>query len=82
MTFIAFLLCPWARAVSAARCIPRALADDITVFAIGHGHELLLERGYHITLLYLHAIGAKIAFLKCYLFSTCGATRARLAAHV
>ena len=53
MTCIAFLLCPWARAVTAARCIPRALADDITVFAIGQGHELLLERGYHITLLYL-----------------------------
>ena len=65
MTFIAFLLCPWARAVSAARCIPRALADDITVFAIGQGHELLLERGCHITLLYLHAIAAKLAFLQC-----------------
>ena len=45
MTFIAFLLCPWARAVAATRCIPRALAGDITVFAIGQGHDFLLERG-------------------------------------
>ena len=73
---------PLARAVAAARCTPKALADDIAVFAVGHGHDVCLEKGYHIALPYLHAIGAKIAFLKCYLLTTCGPTRASLAAHV
>ena len=82
MTFIAFMLVPWARSMLSIGCIPRALADDILVTAKGDQHELLFLRGYTITLLYFHIIGARIAFTKCFLFSTCTTTRARLQNHV
>ena len=82
MTFIAFMLVPWARSMLSVGCIPRALADDILITAKGDQHELLFLRGYTLTLLYFHIIGARIAITKCFLFSTCTATRARLQNHV
>ena len=82
MTFIAFMLVPWAKDMLATGCIPRALADDILITAKGEQHELVFLRGYTITLHFFHTIGARIAFAKCVLFSTCTATRTRLQQHV
>ena len=65
MTFIAFLLVPWVRAIRHAGCIPRSLADDITCTATGPQHESLLIKGYSITLHYMSSMGARLAPLKC-----------------
>ena len=82
MMLIAFLLHPWARMVRAMRATPRALADDLLVFATGDEHEAIFSRVYEATLDYVKAIGAKVAPTKCYTFSTIAATRAKLRCNV
>jgi predicted lysophospholipase L1 biosynthesis ABC-type transport system permease subunit len=59
MTFIAFLLHPWARLVRSLDFIPRSLADDLLVYAIGTGHQRLVEKAYAATFAYLHCLGAR-----------------------
>jgi len=68
--------------VRAMRATPRALADDLLVFATGDEHEAIFSRVYEATLDYVKAIGAKLAPTKCYTLSTIAATRAKLRCHV
>ena len=82
MMLIAFLLHPWAKMVRAMRATPRALADDLLVFATGADHEAVFMRAYEATLDYIKALGAKVAPGKCFTFSTIAATRAKLGCHL
>ena len=58
--------------------IPRGLADDLTVVAIGPGHERRSRDAYATTISYLFHLGAKPAPNKCFTFSSCAETRFRL----
>ena len=78
MTFIAFIFHPWTRMMRGMNVIPRCLADDLTVYAIGHNHEARFQASYAETLRYLTFVGAKPAPSKCYTFSTESITRFRL----
>ena len=82
MTLIAFVLHPWAKLIRSMHAIPRELADDLTVYAIGHNHERRFKDGYNATLCYLTLIGAKPAPPKCFAFSTLPNTRFRLSQEV
>ena len=75
MTFISFLLHPWVRLIRAMEAVPRSLADDLLVFAVGANHCEIVQKAYSATFCYLHTLGAKIAASKCFLFSTCSTTR-------
>jgi hypothetical protein len=81
MMLIAFLLHPWAAKMRAMGAQPRALADDLLVFATGPEHEVVFRRAYEATLEYIRDIGAKVAPAKCYAFSTVADTRTKLGAH-
>ena len=79
MTFIAFLFHPWALKMRSLQVVPRGLADDLTIYAIGEFHEHDFKSGYIETLNFLKLIGAKPAPTTCYAFSTHPLTRFRLA---
>jgi hypothetical protein len=81
MTFVAFWLRPWVMMVKERAGIPRLLADDILVMAIGHKHEQLFKDCYDLTHQFLQDVGAKIASSKCFAFSTHPTTRRRLRLH-
>ena len=75
MSLTAFLLRPWTHIIRAKRCVPRSLADDLLVFGIGADHARRVHEAYTATFGFLHTLGAKVSASKCYLFSTCSATR-------
>ena len=78
MTFIVFSLHPWTRLIRSMQAVPRSLADDLLVYAVGKNHAEIAQAPYAATFCYLHSLGVKVSATKCYLFSTCNATRATL----
>jgi hypothetical protein len=81
MMLTGFSFHPWVALMRSYDVIPRALADDLTIIAIGPGHERRFRDAYDMTFLYLHHLGAKPAPKKCYTYSTSGETRQRLRMH-
>ena len=81
MMLTRFTFHPWVSQMKSMSVIPSALADDLTVVAIGPDHEKRFKQGYGATMHYLHAIGAKPAPAKCFTFSTSHETRFRLGRH-
>ena len=78
MTVVAFVFHPWARKMRSFQFIPRGLADDLTIYAIGAKHEERFKMGYQETLRYLIFIGTRPAPAKCYSCSTQSFNRFRL----
>ena len=62
--------------------MPRILADDIMVLAIGEGHEGIFKLNFDLTHQYLSDVGARIAPSRSYVFSTNRVTRQRLRDHL
>ena len=81
MTKLAFLLAPWTKQIRALRAIPRSLADDLMVIALGEDREQIFKTAYAATCSYLHAIGARVTSKKCFNFSTEPSTREELRDH-
>ena len=81
MMFIGFSFHPWVALMKTLQVKPRGLADDLTITAIGEGHEARFKKGYEATMVYLHRLGAKPAPKKCFTFSTSPTTRLRLDYH-
>jgi hypothetical protein len=81
MMLTGFSFHPWVALMKTLQVTPRGLADDLTITAIGEGHEARFKRGYEATMEYLHRMGAKPAPKKCFTFSTSPATRTKLAHH-
>ena len=52
------------------RAIPRALADDLMVLAIGKCCAHIFKRAFAATFSYLHCLGAKVTAKKFFSFST------------
>ena len=82
MTLIAYWLYPWAAMMRSVRAIPRALADDAMVIAVGPKHEAEFRNAYQATLKYFWLVGARVAPHKSLLFSTNANTREKLRCHV
>ena len=81
MAFIAALMAPWCRFMKALSCIPRVLADDVLVYAVGDKHAHLFKRGFEGTFQDVEHLGGRIAVKKCFSFSTCARVRDRLRKH-
>ena len=81
MMLTSFTFHPWVSQMRSMKVIPRALADDLTIVAIGPNHEKRFKQAYGATMQYLDAIGAKPAPAKCFTFSTSQDTRFGLSRH-
>ena len=81
MMLTGFTFHPWAAKIRAMQAILRGLADDLTIIAIGPGHERRFKLAYGETINFLHTIGAKPAPTKCFTFSSSADTRFRLRNH-
>ena len=81
MTMLAFLMAPWARHMRHLRAIPRALADDLMVLAIGKFCAHIFKKAFAATFSYLHCLGAKVTAKKCFTFCTSEAIRDDLRHH-
>ena len=82
MMLIAFLLRPWIMIMDKMDVIPRILADDILIMAIGNEHEKRFKAAYEATHVFLQDIGALMAPTKSTTFSTVRTTRAKLRTHI
>ena len=63
------------------RAIPRALADDLMVMAIGKFCAHIFKQAFAATFSYLHCLGAKVTAKKCFTLSTSDAIRDYLRHH-
>ena len=70
MTMLAFLMAPWARYIRHLRAIPRSLADDLMVLAIGKFCCHIFKKAFAATFSYLNCLGAKVTAKKSFTFST------------
>jgi hypothetical protein len=81
MMLVAFVLAPWTRYMRSLNVVPRSLADDLLVLAIGDGNVQRTIDAYKGTFSFLHCIGAKVSAKKSYTFSSTTAGRATLRGH-
>ena len=69
---------PWVLHMREAQVAPRVLADDLLLYASRERHASRTMQGMVLSRQYFADIGAKVADNKCFLTSTCLATRAKL----
>jgi hypothetical protein len=78
MMLVGFTFHPWVKLMRSLGTRPRALADDLTITAVGANHEARFKEGFVQTMQYLIALAARPAPNKCFTFSTEESTRFRL----
>ena len=70
MVFIALYLRPWLLFMQTLGATPRLLADDMLLHVVGPHCLSIFVEAYHNSMVFVEAMGGKIAPLKCMLFAT------------
>ena len=78
MALVALLMRPWISTMRDNNLEPRVLADDLFLHASRHKHASTMVHGMNLSRQYFADLGARVADKKCFVTSTCPATRARL----
>ena len=78
MALVALLMRPWISTMRANQVEPRVLADDLFLSTSRQQHASRMVHGMNLTRQYFTDVGARVADNKCFVTSTCAATRARL----
>ena len=82
MAIVAYIMRPWVLMMREMGVVPRVLADDILVTALGEQPTLIFINAFDSTHQYLDDIGAKLAADKSLTFSTNKHARVGLRKHV
>ncbi len=82
MAMVALLTRPWISLMRQTGVIPRCLADDLLILAIGNKHQSRYIQAMNQSKQYFQDIGAKIAERKCFSFAADRQTRDFLSKYV
>ena len=82
MTIVALLFVPWINFIRDGNVVPRVLADDLMVVAIGLVLRVKTSRALKLSKRFFGAIGAKVANNECFTFAHDKETRAALKDYV
>ncbi len=79
MAMVALLTKPWISLMKRNRVIPRCLADDLLILAIGNFHQSKYIKAMSLSKQFFQDIGANVADRKCFSFAADKQTREFLA---